>query len=407
MKNILILAQFTQLPGENGNNRGRFKLISEMLSKSNYKVTVVTSKFRELDRTHRKWEKEFDAAPYEVVLLDELGYTENISFKRIFSMQTFTWNLERYLNEYGSKFDIIYACVPGLDSALIAGKFAKKKKIPFIIDVQDIWPEAMYDLVLDIPIISKIIFYPMQRMANKVYELADGIMAVSKTYLDVAIKKNKKSQFNNFVYIGTNLDEFDKSIINSSIGDLVSKSKDEYWISYIGSIGHSYDLKTFLNATQQANLEGLNVKPIIIGTGPLESEIKEYAVSIGSEAIFTGWVDHRTMGLYLKQSDAVINAIKKKAPQSITNKIGDYLSIGRPVLNGSLNSEFKSLLKEYNFGINYDPENTSSLKSAIFSLFSLSDEVRNELGKNARKLAEEKFDRNKTYKIIMDMIAKF
>ena len=32
MKKILIVAQFTQLPGENGNNRGRFKLISEMLA---------------------------------------------------------------------------------------------------------------------------------------------------------------------------------------------------------------------------------------------------------------------------------------------------------------------------------------------------------------------------------------
>jgi len=136
LKKILIVAQFTQLPGEQGNNRGRFKLICEMLSDKGYDVTVVTSKFRELDRTFRKDEESYNDAQYKIVLLNEAGYYKNISFKRIYSMWSFSKSLKNYLSNSNERYDLVYACVPGLDSALVAGKYAKKNGIPFVIDVR-------------------------------------------------------------------------------------------------------------------------------------------------------------------------------------------------------------------------------------------------------------------------------
>jgi glycosyltransferase involved in cell wall biosynthesis len=404
MKKVLIVAQFTQLPGEKGNNRSRFKLICEMLAQKGYDVTVVTSRFRELDRTFRKDEELYASAPYKIVILDEVGYYENISFRRIYSMWSFTRSLNNFLKRTIEEYDLVYACVPGLDSALVAGIYANKKNIPFVIDVQDVWPEVMYDLVLDVPVLSDILFLPMQIMANKVYSMADGIMAVSKTYLEIAVKKNFKSRVNDYVFIGTNLENFDSSI-NAEVISL-DKTEDEFWISYIGSLGHSYDIYTFIEGANMAFKNGIKVRPIILGSGPLEKEFKEYADKIGSNALFTGWVDHGTMGSYLKKSDAVINAIKRKAPQSITNKVGDYLASGRLILNGSLNSEFLELLRNYNFGVNYEPENAKSLSLAIEKIYNMSEPDREQMGVNARNLAEEKFNRINTYPKIISMIEK-
>jgi len=406
MKKILIVAQFTQLPGENGNNRGRFKLICEMLAEKGHDVTVVTSRFRELDRTFRKEETdEFKQAPYKIEILDEVGYYKNISFKRIYSMWTFKNSLRKFLRNRKDEYDLVYCCVPGLDSALVAGKYASKKNIPYVIDVQDVWPEVMYDLVLDVPVFSNILFLPMQINANKVYAMANGIMAVSKTYLDIAKRKNTKSKLNDYVYIGTDLERFDNDINPSRLCN-IEKSNDELWIAYIGSLGHSYDIYTFIEGANIAFKRGINVRPIILGSGPLEKDFKEYANKIGSNALFTGWVDHGTMGNYLEKSDAVINAIKRKAPQSITNKVGDYLSSGKPILNGSQNQEFLDLLRDYNFGENYEPENPESLAKSIQKIFGYSKETRDQMGKNARKLAELKFDRKKTYPGIINMIDK-
>jgi glycosyltransferase involved in cell wall biosynthesis len=402
MKKVLVVAQFTQLPGEKGNNRSRFKLICEMLVKEGYEVTLITSRFRELDRTFRKDNEVYKSAPYKIVTLDEVGYYKNISFQRINSMWSFTRSLKNFLKNTNEDYDLVYACVPGLDSALVAGKYAIKENIPFVIDVQDVWPEVMYDLVLDVPVISNILFSPIQLMANKVYAMADGIMAVSKTYLEITERKNSKSVIKDYVFIGTDLDKFDRGI-NDQIG-LINKPTGEFWITYIGSLGHSYDIYTFIEGVKKAQDRGMNVRPIILGSGPLERDFKKFAKRINSNALFAGWVDHATMGSYLIKSDSVINAIKRKAPQSITNKIGDYLSSGRPILNGSLNLEFLELLKNNNFGVNYEPEDSKSLSLAIERIYKMSEKEREQMGFNARKLAEEKFDRKITYPKIIKMV---
>lgn len=402
MKKVLIVAQFTQLPGEKGNNRGRFKLICEMLVQEGYEVTVITSRFRELDRTFRKEEDVYKGATYKIVILDEVGYYKNISFKRIYSMLSFTRSLKNFLKNTNEEYDLVYSCVPGLDSAFVMGKYADRKKIPFVIDVQDVWPEVMYDLFLDVPVISNVLFAPLQLMANKIYAMADGIMAVSKTYLEIAERKNNKGCIKDYVFIGTDLDNFDLNI-NEKI-DSIDKPAGQFWITYIGSLGNSYDIYTFIEGVKIAKERGMNVVPIILGSGPLENDFKDFARKIGSNALFKGWVDHATMRSYLKKSDAVINAIKRKSPASITNKVGDYLSSGRPILNGSLNSEFLELLKSYNFGINFVPENSKSLSLAIEKIYGMSEKERELMGLNARKLAEEKFDRKNTYPKIIRMI---
>lgn len=400
MKKILLIAQYTQLPGEKGNNRSRFKLIAEMLVKKGYEVTVVTSKFRELDRTYRSNTKVI--APYKIIILDENGYQKNISLKRVYSMWTFSNNLKKFLKNSNEKYDLIYSCIPGLDSGLVAGKYAKKNKIPFIIDIQDLWPEAMYDLILDLPIISRVLFFPLEYLANRVYQLADGIIGVSKTYMEVAIDKSYNYKRSEYVYIGTDLDSFDR--YEKKPKNFIEKIDGEFWISYIGSLGHSYDIKTFTEAIKLLNNNGINVRGIIIGDGPLKSEFEDHARIIDSNMIFTGWIIHEEMKMYLSKSDAVINAIKKKAPQSITNKIGDYLSSGKPVLNGSLNIEFLEMVKEYEFGINYTPENINSMANAIKELVLMNEDKRNIMGKNGRLLAEQKFDRKKTYPKIVGLV---
>lgn len=402
MHRILIVAAFTQLPDEQGSNRGRFKRIAEMLAQKGHEVTVVTSRFRELDRTFRKDEDVFKSAPYKIVLLDEIGYTRNISLRRIRSMSSFTKSLNRFLKDAPGKFDLVYTCVPGLDSSIVAGKYAKKHHVPLVIDVQDLWPEAMYALYLDVPVISNLLFLPIQRKANKVYAMADGIMAVSRTYMDVAAGKNRKAQIKDYVFIGAGPNNF--QIEKGADEADIRKSPEEFWIAYIGSLGHSYDILTLLDAAKLANDQGIHARPIIIGSGPLETEIKEYAQKINSNALFTGWVDHAVMQKYLAKSDVVINAIKRKAPQSITNKVGDYLASGKPMLNGSQNQELKDLLDEYRFGLNYQPENPESLAAAMKEMAGLSESERATLGKNARRLAEEKFDREVTYPGIIRMV---
>lgn len=141
-------------------------------------------------------------------------------------------------------------------------------------------------MVFHIPIISNIIFYPLKKMADNVYKSADDIIAVSETYVNRAEKVNKKYKDKLSVYLGTNLDNFDKCKKENEV-----EFKDEkIRIVYIGTLGHSYDLKCTIEALNILNMQ--NIKFIVMGDGPLKSEFEDYAREKNVNAEFLGRLEY-------------------------------------------------------------------------------------------------------------------
>ncbi|MDR2183747.1 MAG: hypothetical protein LBE55_06190 [Clostridiales bacterium] len=163
MKEVLIIAHFCGSLFDNGRNR--FDYLAQLLHKSGFDVELVTSKFCHERKRVRNETIERD---YKLTFVHEPPYTKNISLKRIYSHRVFGKNLEKYLSKR-KKPDIIYCAVPSLDCSYAAAKYAKSNNIEFVIDVQDIWPEV-FEMAFNPPIIGKIIYAPMYKKANYIYE---------------------------------------------------------------------------------------------------------------------------------------------------------------------------------------------------------------------------------------------
>ncbi|MFC4100415.1 glycosyltransferase family 4 protein [Paenibacillus xanthanilyticus] len=404
MKRILVVAQFTQLPGESGNNRSRFKYICELLSTCGYQVTQVTSRFRDLDKVQRKLTSDqFENIPYDIQILEDPGYKKTVSLKRFYSQKVFARNLKKWLSTQDG-YDLIYCSGPPAEGMLVAGSYANERGIPFVVDIQDLWPEAFYTIVNSKPL-ADLLLYPMKSQVNRAYRMADGIVGVSKTYSQRAASVNKNNPIVESVFIGTNLDDFDKS--SNEVIERIEKQDNEFWVTYAGSLNLSYDIETLIRAVKILSDRDYHiVKLVILGSGIMEEKFRKLAETMQVSVLFTGWIDYGTMAAYLRKSDLLVNAIREKAAQSITNKIGDYVSAGVPIINGSKNQEFMDLVEEWDMGINYEPEKPEAMANAILEVYRESPERRKTMGQNARKLAEEKFDRKKTYLKITDLIDK-
>ena len=85
------------------------------------------------------------------------------------------------------------------------------------------------------------------------------------------------------------------------------------------------------------------------------------------------------------------------------NKVGDYLAAGKPMINTLENRECCTLISKNNVGINVSAEEPNKLAKAIEILYS-SKEKCDEMGSNARRLAENKFDRETSYREIMNLV---
>ncbi|QSF42309.1 glycosyltransferase family 4 protein [Priestia megaterium] len=389
MKDILIVAHFTQVPGEQGN--GRFWYIVDMLANKGHDIEVVTTQFSHRTKKQRTLtDQQLNQLKYKLTMLNESGYKKNVSFKRFYSHYIFSRNLKSYLNNR-KKPDVIYCAVPSLDAAYVAAQYASKNNIKFIIDIQDLWPEA-FKMVFNVPLISDVLFYPMNKKADYIYKTADEIIAVSETYKRRALTVNNKCQGKS-VFLGTDLTYFDKV----SKENLVSKPVDEIWLAYIGTLGHSYELNCVIDALSILKEKGINnIKFIVMGDGPLKSQFQEYAKAKQIFAEFTGRLNYEEMAGILKSCDLTVNPIKANSAGSIINKVGDYAAAGLPVINTQESQEYRDLISEYNSGLNCKNGDPIDLSESILSLYKDST-LRKKMGENNRKLAEEKFDRNKTY----------
>ncbi len=316
-KKILIISNFTGLPSENSNSR--FIYIMNLIDKEKFDVELIAPSFCHEKKVQRENNLENNTKDYKITLINEPGYKKHVSLKRFYSHYKFAKNVKKYLETVDKPY-IIYCAVPSLDVAKVAGEYAKKNNIRFILDIQDLWPEA-FKMVFNIPIISNLIFKPMEIMANNIYKKADDLIAVSETYLTRGTKINKNCKNKLSVFLGTELEKFD----NAKKQFEIVPFDDVIRIAYIGTLGHSYDIKCVIDAIKILNEKGIkNVLFAIMGSGPLQEEFESYAKMQGVNSDFTGRLCYEEMVGKLCSCDIAVNPIKAGSAGSIINKVGDY-----------------------------------------------------------------------------------
>ena len=242
MKKIAVITMGVRLNQEKGYTR--FRYICEFLADAGYEVDLITTTFQHWEKEQRDLEKiKADDYKFGLKFIYEPGYKKNIDLQRIRSHRIAAKNLTALLEKEGD-YDLLYAEIPPNDVALAAARYAEKKGIPFVVDVNDLWPEAMR-MVLDIPVVSSVLFYPLQRDAEKVYGLTSGVIGTSDEYRDRPFLHQKREIPRETVYVGNDLADFDNGAEEYTgagqqsgrriLGDLCRDDRDKLRHPYNGA----------------------------------------------------------------------------------------------------------------------------------------------------------------------------
>ena len=305
-------------------------------------------------------------------------------------------NVRKYLAGR-KKPDVIFCAIPTLKASYEAAKYCEKNGVRFVIDIQDLWPEA-FQMVFNVPVLSQIIFAPFNFLANGIYKRADGICGVSDTYCERALNVNKKCKKGTTVFLGTELDTFDQYAAGTPI---IPDKEGEVRLAYCGTLGASYDLTCVIDAIEK--LGDPNLHFVVMGDGPKKEEFETRAKEKKINATFTGRLQYEAMCCLLSHCDITINPIMHLAAQSIINKHADYAASGLPVISTQESEEYRKLVEDYDMGFNCENGNIGELANKLRTLIK-DPQLRKRMGKNARKCASEKFDRKRTYKHLIKEI---
>ena len=394
---IVIIANFPyRLDGSK--EMGRFLYLGEMLSKRDHHVELIVSDFDHGKKAHRASDSiKQDAYKTKITAVHETGYPDNISLKRLWSHFVWGRNVGHYL-ETIEKPDVVYCAVPSLTAAVQSAAFCKKENIRFIVDVQDLWPEA-FQMAIKNRILQQA-FLPFKWYANTIFKQANGVIAVSETYVKRVLGVNKKTDKGLCVFLGNDGQLFDDSKV-----DGIQKRDETINLAYIGSLSYSYDIPCVIEALDiYKKMQATpNIHFVVMGDGVLRKEFERIAIEKSVDCEFTGFLSYPQMVSRMCQCDIVINPIVKGSPASIINKVGDYALSGLPVINTQESREYRQLVDEYGCGINCECGNAQDVANALVKL-SNDIELRKKMGAASRMLGVERFDRRTSYNRIVKEI---
>ena len=378
----------------------RYVYLAELLQQSGYEVDFITSRFQHWEKRQRDLDAfDYSAHSFKIKFIEEPSYPKNMCPQRIWAHHVMAGRVAEYF-ECDHAYDLIYSQIPPNDITLAIGRVAKKYNIPFVIDVNDLWPEA-FRIALDVPVLSDIAFLPFYRQAKAAYNLADAIVGTSDEYASRGFKDRAQDIPKVVVYVGNDVDDFDAGVAANA--DEVNKADDEVWVAYAGTLSACYDLGTLIRAVARIQRDRPWVKLKLLGDGVVREDLEAVAREVSCDVEFLGYRPHDVMAAYLSKSDILINSLVGNAPQSIPTKIGDYLAAGKPMVNTSLSPEFSSKVAADGFGVNVQPENVDALTGALVDLID-DRSVMESMGQRARAVAQEQFNRRRSYLKIVELI---
>ena len=422
----------------------RFRFLSELLVREGFDVDLYTSSFQHWEKAQRDLTRAcYRDLPYRVRFIEDPGYKRNLDLARIRSHHIAAKNLRRMFEEEFAAaastnaanaepaaasaphptpaasaphpapaasapraYSLIYAEIPPNDVARVCAEVAHAHGIPFVADINDLWPEAMR-MAIDIPVLSDIAFYPFARDAKKTYRLLSAAVGTSDEYAARPLRDRTEPCPARTVYVGNDLATFDAGV--AAHEREIDKPLGELWVIYTGTLGASYDIATLIDAAAvirdmpalAAPFRSVRVK--ILGDGPDRTRLEQRATEKRAPVDFLGYTPYDLMAAYLAKADITVNSLVASAPQSIVTKIGDYLAAGKPLINTGSSPEFRAKVENDGFGINIPAEDAAELAAAICELAG-KPELRERMGRRARTIAEQQFDQPKAYLAIVDLI---
>lgn len=218
----------------------------------------------------------------------------------------------------------------------------------------------------------------------KSYDYVDKFICPSKFYMnkfiEFGIPKEKVVHIPNFV---------DVSKFNPNY------EHEDYFV-YFGRLSEEKGINTLIKSMKYVNKSKL----IIVGTGPIEKELKEFVVKENIKNVeFVGFKTGNELENIIKKSRFIVIPSEwyENAPMSII----EAMAYGKAVLGSNIGG-IPEFIEDNHTGMIFNTKDEIDLANKINYLIDQENQTI-EMGKNARIRAEKLYDKTVHYEKIMDL----
>jgi glycosyltransferase involved in cell wall biosynthesis len=285
--------------------------------------------------------------------------------------------------------DVCYAISVPLTIGLAAMWLKRIKKIPFIFEVGDLWPDAPIQMgVIKNPVFKWMLY----QLEKSIYRQAKSIVALSPA-IQKAIEQKLSGKK---IYLVSNMADVDfyKPEKKSSVLQRAYGVEEKFVVSYIGALGVANGLDYFLDCARASQKAGLPIHFLLCGDGAMLESLKKNAQRL-QLANFSMIPFQNRDGVreVLNVTDAAFISYKTipVLETGSPNKYFDALAAGKLIIV-NFGGWIKEEIEKQRCGIFVDPYHPTDFVKKISPFFTHKNEVA-QYQINARELAITKYSR--------------
>lgn len=376
----------------------RFANLTLAADRRGLDTTVFSNTFRHSTKEYRynQTTKVETHKRLRTVFIHSKSYKSNYSLARFYSHFSYLINFKKYINGITEYPDIVISAMPPIWVNYFLSRWCRRKKITFILDVIDPWPDVFLEYLparlLKFKTFIKPMFVFYNFMLRKSLRNADAIVAISSHYLNWATYKLSKSILNQKVfYPGVDT----ASYILCNITRNQNRASEVIKVVYAGNLGIAYDIPCILDAISIVNLNSPDKFQFYFAGSGIHLDLIQSAAEIAGNIEYLGQLDWDGLLNLYAHCDIGLAQYHSNATQTITYKLFDYAAAGLVILN-SLQTEMAELIDKYKVGINNLPGDYMQLAENILYFKDSTSLV--EFQKNALNMASEIGDNDIIYK---------
>lgn len=296
------------------------------------------------------------------------------------------------------KCDVMYVWHPPLTTGVAAWAIAKIKRVPFVYDVQDIWPESA---VLSGMLKPGLMVRMISRLERWVYRKADHIICVTEGARQNVISKGAAPDKVTVLPHWIEEKEFDlpdpaatRARIREQFG-----WGNKFVAMFAGNLGLVQGLDTIVEAARVlANDDDIVIA--MVGDGADKARLVELAreKNTGARLQFIERQPASNMPALMAGADALLVHLRDSELSNwvVPSKTLAYLASGKPIVM-AMNGAAADLTNEAGAGVQVPPDDPPALADALRKLARMDPETRERMGRSGRAY----LDRNLAKEVVI------
>ena len=288
--------------------------------------------------------------------------------------------------------DVLIATSPQFFCGWAGVKLSWWRRLPFVLEIRDIWPESMSAVNAGLP--GPALKY-IGWLERRMYRRADRIVTVGQGYVEKLKERGVPEEKISVVMNGVDKKLFYPRPVNGELRAQYGLS-GKFVCSYIGTIGMACGLKSALDAAQLLKERGRDdIRIVLVGDGAQREALQQEAQERKLDnVIFTGRRPKAEMPDWVASSDVNLVHLKKSDlfETVMPSKIFESAGCARPILMG-VNGFAKKIVMDAEAGVSVEPEDPVGIADALEKL-AADPELCRRLGDNAYRNIAARYDRD-------------